>query len=384
MESNNSLEYKLKKATQELSSHKIELHQSREYLQCILQNSRDMIFATDVDGFLVSFSKGGERVVGYSWEDAAGYHITEFSNNPDSFEKLLTVSRDEGHAERMEFPFKHKDGHTIYCDVSLMNLTNTKGQRVGTIGVCHDITKWKKLQGDLVRIDRLAEIGRTTADIAHEINNPLAVISEISGWAGEVVEDAEGLRDEDREELNRALKKIDEQTGRCRSIARQLLGFVRDSASEKTEFDVHELLKKTIDFLNPDLKDSPIEITFSFSKEPLSLKSDSQMMEQVFVNLISNAIYAVREKGADQGRIEIKTVKADSNVEISIRDNGTGISKEDQARIFETFFTTKPPGKGTGLGLSISQNIIKNLGGSLSLESKLGIGTTFTVRIPLS
>lgn len=384
MESNNSLELKLKKVKQELSSHKIELHQTRGYLQCILQNSNDMIFATDVDGMIVSFSKGGEKVLGYAWDEVAGYYIETFSENPESFEELMADSQEKGSAVRLEFPFKHKDGHTVYCDVSLINLTNTKGQRVGTVGVSRDITRWKKLQDDLIRIDRLAEIGRLAAGVAHEINNPLAIINEVTGWAEGIVQDAGGLSAQDREELAKAIKDIVEQTKRCRHITHQLLGFVREAAPEKREFDVHEVLNETIDFIKPELKYAPIEIVRKFSEKPLSIKSDPKMMEQVFVNLLTNAIHAINEKGRDQGRIEIRTGKTDSEVEISITDDGTGIAEENQDKVLKLFFTTKPPGKGTGLGLSICQNILKNLNGSLRFDSKPGLGTTFTVRIPFS
>jgi len=383
MGSNNSLELKLKKVSQELASHKIELHQTRGYLQSILQNSNDMIFATDVDGILVSFSKGGEKTLGYTWEEVAGYPVKDFSQDPDSFEELMAASQDEGSAARIEFPFRHKKGEAVYCDVSLINLTNTKGQLVGMVGVCRDMTRWKKLQDDLIRIDRLAETGRIASGIAHEINNPLAVIGEASGWAGEVIEDADGLSSEDKEELEKTIRQINVQARRCRSITHQLLGFVRDSAPEKTEFDVHEVLKGTVGFLKPELKYSPIEIVFNFSQGPLPMKSDPNMMEQLFVNLIGNAIYAVREKGGDDGRIEIRTGKRDSDVEIIIEDNGSGIPEDKQDKIFSLFFTTKPPGKGTGLGLSICQNIVKKLGGSISFKSQTGVGTSFTIRIPL-
>lgn len=384
MESNNSLELRLKKVTQELSSHRIELHQTRGYLQCILQNSNDMIFATDVDGMIVSFSKGGEKVLGYTWEEVAGYYIETFSEDPQLFEKFLADSQEKGSAVRLEFPFKHKQGHTVYCDVSMINLTNTKGQRVGTVGISRDITRWKKLQDELIRIDRLAEIGRVAAGIAHEINNPLAVINEITGWAEETVQEAKGLSPEDREELEKAVQQIAEQTRRCRSITHQLLGFVREAASERTEFDVNELLNATIDFVGPELKYAPIEVVRHFSKEPLSMKSDPAMMEQVFVNLLTNAIHAIHEKGSNQGRIEIKTFKTDSEVEIRITDNGTGIAKDNQDKVLNLFFTTKAQGKGTGLGLPICQNILKNLHGSLSFHSEPGVGTTFTVRVPAS
>ncbi len=105
---------------------------------------------------------------------------------------------------------------------------------------------------------------------------------------------------------------------------------------------------------------------------------------QVFVNLITNAIYAVKEKGTDQGRIDLKTSRAGPNMEIMISDNGTGIPEEAQKKIFDLFYTTKPSGKGTGLGIPICRNIIKKLGGEISVESQEGRGTTFNISIPVS
>ncbi|KPK25821.1 MAG: hypothetical protein AMK69_13300, partial [Nitrospira bacterium SG8_3] len=182
----------------------------------------------------------------------------------------------------------------------------------------------------------------------------------------------------------KAVQQIAEQTRRCRSITHQLLGFVRQAAPQKTEFDVNRLLNAAVDFVGPELKYAPIEVVRHFSKEPITMTSDPTMMEQVFVNLLTNAIHAINEKGGDHGKIEIKTLRADSEVEISITDNGTGIAKENQDKVLNLFFTTKPPGKGTGLGLSICQNILKTLNGSLSFHTEPGVGTTFTVHVPLS
>jgi PAS domain S-box-containing protein len=382
MESNSSLQAELKRVKQELACHKIELHQARGYLQCILRNSEDMIFATAVDGLLVSFSKGGEKVLGYSWEDVAGRPVKELAEDPASFEQFVATSRQDGSTVQLDIPFRHKEEGTVYCDVSLINLTNREGQRVGTVGVCRDITRWKKIQEELVRIDRLAEIGRIAAGVAHEMNNPLAIIGEASGWASGVVDEAKGLSPEDRQELEKAAKEISDQTKRCSNITHQLLDFARGSAPAKTEFDVQDLLKESISLLRPELKHAPIEIDLKFTQGPLHMKSDPRMLEQVFVNLITNAIYGVRENG--KGRIQIKTVKTNSDVEISFDDNGIGIPVENQQKIFELFYSTKPAGKGTGLGLPICQNIVKNLGGIITFHSKPGVGSTFTVRIPLS
>jgi two-component system NtrC family sensor kinase len=152
----------------------------------------------------------------------------------------------------------------------------------------------------------------------------------------------------------------------------------------KTEFDVHEVLTETISFLKPEVKHSTIEISTKFMPGPLHLNSDRKLLGQVFVNFITNAIHAVREKHGDQGHIEIRTREADSEIEICFEDNGTGISAADRDKIFELFYSTKPPGKGTGLGLPICQNIINKLKGKITLQSEEGVGTTFFVHIPIS
>ena len=384
MDSNSSLETELKKARQELAGYKIELHQTRGYLQCILQNSEDMIFATEVGGMLISFSKGGEKVLGYSFVELIGTYIKDLAEDPVSFEEFFNSSGQDGPAVQLDIPFRHKEGGTVYFNVSLINLTNREGQSVGTVGVCRDITLWKKIQEDLVRIDRLAEIGRIAAGVAHEINNPLAIISEASGWAGVVISDAKGLSPEDREELEKATKEISHQTKRCRSITHELLDFARGSTPALIEFDIHDVIRDSISFLKPELKHTSIEIDTQFMSGPLLMKSDPKLLEQVFVNFITNAIHAIRSKGEDKGYIRIKTLSINSDVEISFEDNGTGITEENQKKIFQLFFTTKAPGKGTGLGLSISQNIVKKLGGTITLDSEVGVGTNFTVRLPLS
>lgn len=384
MGSNSSLEAELQKVTWELASYKIELHKTRGYLQCILQNATDLIFATDAEGLLISLSKGGEKVLGYSWEEIVGRPIKDFAQDPESFEPVMVSCQEMGCTLALDIPFRHKDGKTVHCNASLMDLTNREGQRVGTVGICQDITRWKRLQEDLIQVDRLAEIGRIAAGVAHEINNPVAVISEASGWAAEVIGDAKGLSPDDRQELEGVVKQIRAQTGRCREITHKLLSFVRDTPPTKSEFDVHELLKETVGFLKSELKHSPIAIHLNFAEEPLSVNSNPKLLEQVFVNFIANAIHAVLEKGGDNGRIEIRTLKKNSEIEISVEDNGVGISKEDQGKVFDLFYTTKPPGKGTGLGLPICQNIVRQLGGDITFKSEIGVGTTFTVRIPVS
>jgi two-component system NtrC family sensor kinase len=367
-----------------LSSYKIELEQSRKYLQCILQNSADMIFATEVTGILVSLSAGGEKVLGYSWEQVAGRDIKEFVEDPVAFEAMMVSSQKEGYAMAPDIYLRNKDGNRVHCHASLMTLSNRDGQRVGTVGICRDITQWKKLQDDLIQVDRLAEIGRIAAGVAHEINNPLAVIKEASGWGRVVLKDAQGLSPDDRQELEKVTADIISQTKRCRNITHKLLDFARNSAPTKVGFDIHELLRETVVLLKPESKHGGVQIDFNFADKPLFVNSDPKLLEQVFVNFMTNAIHALLDKGAEKRRMEIETRRSDEHIEICFKDNGIGIPAADRMKIFELFYTTKPPGKGTGLGLTICQNIVQKLGGDVTCESEAGVGTTFTVRLPVS
>ena len=258
MDSNSTLKAELKRLTRELASHKIELHQTRGYLHSILQNSTDMIFATEVTGIVISFSKGAEKALGYSVEEVIGRSIEDLAEDQEGFHHVMATCEERGCSMAPDIYFRNKEGKRVHCHASLMSLTNRDGQRVGTIGVCRDITQWKKLQDDLIQVDRLAEMGRVAAGVAHELNNPMAVITEASGWAGMVIKDAKGLSPEDRQELEDVIKKISAQTRRCRNVTHKLLDFVRDSAPSKTDFDIHTLIKETIDFLKPELKHTPI------------------------------------------------------------------------------------------------------------------------------
>jgi len=367
----------------QLGETKFEIQQTRTLLRSVLQNSSDIIFVADLNGFLVSFNRGGEEVLGYEWQEIAGKPVSTLAQDPEAFHKLFELSDQDGRAAATDFPFLHKTGQDVYCDISLANLKNADNQSIGTVGICRDVTSRKSLQEDLIRIDRLAEMGRIAAGVAHEINNPLAVINEAAGWGSVVTADAEGIKQEDKEELEKIFKDIVEQTKRCRSRTKQVLGFARDSEPTKKQFDIHELIRETVEFLDPELKYKQIDIVYEFADGPLILKSDPKQLEQVFVNLLTNAIYAIKEKGEGRGTIKLETSLSESEAQIQVSDSGTGMSEEVQKKIFDLFYTTKPRGKGTGLGLAICGNIIKKLSGEMRCRSLQGQGTTFSIRIPL-
>jgi PAS domain S-box-containing protein len=358
--------------------------ESREYLQCLLSNSEDMIFLLDPADLLVSFSSGGVRLLGYSWEELASSPIRDIVVEDRTFEEMLKAARVAGKVTKEEVGFRHRQGHTVVCRTSLISLKQRSGELRGTLGICRDRTAWEKIKDDLIKIERLAVIGRMASSIIHEISNPLAVINEISGWLGVVVGDAHDLTQKSREELETAIRRLDRQTGRCKNIVRQVLEFARDPTPTRTSFDLHELLREAAAFLRSELKDEEIRLEFILCQGPLLVHSDRKMIEQVFVNLITNAIHAIKEKRPQVGRIALQTVRLGHRAQILVSDNGIGIANTDRERVFELFYTTKPPGTGTGLGLPICRSIVKKLGGDFGFESRRGEGTTFTVQIPMS
>jgi PAS domain S-box-containing protein len=348
MASNNSRRDGLQGDPQVPPVPQIELDQARAHLETILDYSEDLIFAADTDGVLGSFSKGGERILGYTWDQVAGRRIHDFTADLPALEELMESARREVPTARRELAFRHKDDHIVYCNVSLIHLKDRDGRCSGILGICRDTTLQKQLQEELIRIDRLAEIGRLASGIVHE-----------------------------------AVQRIGEQTSRCRNITRRILGFARYSAPSKTSFDINELLKETITFLDTELRHEQIAVEFAPQEDHLIIHSDPKMLEQVFVNLITNAIHAVKVKASGTGRIELRVKQAGPRAEIVVSDNGIGIRPEDSEKIFNLFYTTKPPGKGTGLGLPICRQIIMELGGEFGFESRTGEGTTFTIRMPL-
>jgi two-component system NtrC family sensor kinase len=217
------------------------------------------------------------------------------------------------------------------------------------------------------------------AGIAHEINNPLAVIGEKAGWMRDLLLDEEFQKSKSFVEYLTSIEKIEEHVERARKVTHNMLGFARRMEHRLDDVDINNTLNQTIELLKNHAQINNIEINRDFQPKLPIIASDQSQLQQVFLNLMNNAIDAIEK----DGRIEVRTRKEDSQVVISIKDNGPGIPEKHLNKIFDPFFTTKEVGKGTGLGLSVSYNIIKKLGGNIVVESKVSEGTVFKVKLPV-
>lgn len=242
--------------------------------------------------------------------------------------------------------------------------------------------KTEELNRQLVQTSKLASLGELAAGVAHEINNPLAVILAGNQVARDICDEVPDLDDNFKTNLMDILSQTDGQVLRCNTITHNLLRFARRSKSVIENVNVNTCINEVVELMEKRAQSGGIVFHKDFDPGLSPLLSDPSQLQQVFVNLIGNAIDA--HEGKPYGTIHV-TTHPDNNrggVEIMIADTGMGIPAQNMERIFDPFFTTKTVGKGTGLGLSISYSIIKNLGGEIRVRSTMGKGTEFTIFLP--
>jgi two-component system, NtrC family, sensor kinase len=238
----------------------------------------------------------------------------------------------------------------------------------------------RHLDQQLIQSQKLAAIGELSSGIAHEINNPLAIIGQETEWMKQVMK-GDGLQAADApDELRDSLREIVSQVDRCKEITHKLLDFARKKEPLIQGADVNKLIEDMARLVEKEAIQKNIKLIRNYQKDLPRVQTDPPLLRQVVLNLLNNAAYAI---GKD-GDISISTRQsANNSVELVFSDTGCGIPKEQLDKIFDPFFTTKPPGKGTGLGLSISHSIIAKLGGRITVASEVGCGATFTIHLPV-
>ena len=241
----------------------------------------------------------------------------------------------------------------------------------------------KKAVSDEISIQssKLAALGKMASGIAHEINNPLAVIGEKAGWLKDLLSTEDISHSHHYQEFADAVKKIEYHIVRAKTVTHRLLGFARRMEPVSEKVNINSVMDEAIDFLENEARYRSIDIqTDYYPNLPLTL-SDSGQLQQVFLNILNNAIDAIGKDG--EILIKTKHIAKNNEIVVTIADNGPGIPKEMLDKIFDPFFTTKEVGKGTGLGLSISYGIVEKLGGRILVASEPGQGTTFTIYLPI-
>jgi signal transduction histidine kinase len=257
-------------------------------------------------------------------------------------------------------------------EVGTFPIMDEEGVVIQTIVVEQDITDKRNLEANLIQSEKLAAVGQLAAGVAHEINNPLtAIIANAQLLRREIAPDDEDLID--------SVKLIEMAGTRASQVVRNLLGIARKEKYEFSPVDLNETLHNALTLVQHELVGRPMQIYLDMQeKMPRAVASQDQL-QGVWINLILNAIDAIDK---ETGKITITSRYNGTEFQVTVTDNGKGISEDHQARVFEPFFTTKTPGRGTGLGLSVCMRVIRHHGGNILVESEPGEWTRFTVNIP--
>jgi two-component system, NtrC family, sensor kinase len=264
-----------------------------------------------------------------------------------------------------------------------------------TIGELNDLTQsletkvqkrteqLKTVNQKLFQSDRLASLGQLSASVAHEINNPIAGVLNLSMLLKRIITE-DGIPPHRIEEVRRYLDQISGETSRVGRIVMDLLAFSRRSSPQRTMTDLNSIIHRTLSIIDHKLKLANVDLELKLHPALPLIKCDHSQIQQVLVNLIMNAAEATHAKGAGKVCVTTMPAASEGSVLLLISDNGDGIPAESLSKIFDPFFTTKDEGKGVGLGLAVVYGIVESHGGDIEVESKVGEGTTFRVQLPTS
>ena len=355
-----------------------ELIETKNFLESIVEKAGDAISVVDLEGKVLYWNEGAEKIYGYKKEEVLGKKLSQFLYPRDEQsraeeEKLMgkwMMQVKEGKVvPNVEVKRQTKEGREIIINMTISPLKDAEGKIIGASRICKDITHLKKAEERLVLAERLSSLGELTAGVAHELRNPLAGIkinTQILSRKKDLPEMEKKLLSSTQEGIEKIQKIVDD-----------MLHFAKPKASHFEEEEINEVVEESLAILQTKLKKGNITSVFERGQGLPRLRIDIHQIQQVLINLMLNSIQAM-EKG---GTLTIRTFpENEGGVGVELRDTGVGIPKSHLKKIFDPFFTTKS--EGTGLGLSISLKILEKHGASIDVISEIDEGSAFTIHFP--
>lgn len=351
-----------------------ELARLKEFSDSVIESVPVGICVISLDGRITTWNNAMEQMMGVGRDRALGRQAREvFDADLISTIQSATGCSDWAIAEPRHI-YKYSaasgDGRQLTLNISLAPFEAATGAVTGMLIVMENITERVRLEEQLLQSEKLSSIGLLAAGVAHEVNTPLAGISSYAQMLLEEVPEGDPRRT--------LLEKIKAQTDRASQIVNNLLNFSRTGDSQFRDVDINKVLDDTLQLLEPQLRRAQVEIIRNYASDLPPVYGNASKLQQVFLNLILNA----RDAMPEGGRLTIQTRMVDSSLVIDFHDTGVGIPPEHIPHIYDPFFTTKEVGQGTGLGLAISYGIIQEHGGRIFVESRVGQGTHFTIKLP--
>jgi PAS domain S-box-containing protein len=355
-----------------------------DLFRLLLENALDIITILDPDGTIRYESPAVLRILGYEPHELEGHRAFEFMPEDDAGKAASLLGRlhaAPGTTGTLQFRFRHKDGSWRVLEAIGKNMLDHP-LLAGFLVNSRDVTERRRVEDELARqqaariqSEKLADMGTLLAGVAHELNNPLTVVSGYSSILRQTLGDGPS-----RERVDRIATAAE----RCVRIVRNFLALARQHPPERQRVTPNQIVREAVELLAYPLRVDNVDVRLELAEDLPTLWADPHQLHQVVVNLITNAHQAMHGSASSR-RLTIRTrfEAAGSRVVLEVIDTGSGIPPEVLGRIFEPFFTTKPVGQGTGLGLPLCRGIVEGHGGTIRATSEVGEGTTLTIELPV-
>ncbi len=346
-----------------------QIERLKDFSENIVESLQVGILAVDMTGRIESWNTQLEQLIGLPRNEAVSQTLDDVFPH-DLVAEIIARSEEDRVSSLYKFHLHNRDGRNLVVNVSVAPLVGKSGERIGRLVLIDDITQRMSLEEQLLQAEKLTSLGLLAAGVAHEVNTPLAVISNYIQMLAK-----QFPADDPRHTL---IEKIIKQTFRASEIVNNLLNFSRTGAAEFRELDLNDVIEETLSLTAHPLRTAHVEVVKNLTGDLPAVLGSGNRLQQVFLNLFLNA----RDSMPSGGMLEVRSGASNGHVEIEVSDNGMGIPRENLTRIFDPFFTTKASGRGTGLGLSVSYGIIKEHAGKIEVRSTPGKGTSFRLEFP--
>jgi len=346
----------------------LEVARLKDFSENIVESLNVGVLAVDLLGTVDAWNSRMEQLIGVSPNEAVGKPFNRILP-----QDLVAEIEARGDEEQVTGIYKHRlvhGGRSVVLNVSITPLVSKSGEKIGRLLLFDDVTQRERMEEQMSQTEKLTSLGLLAAGVAHEVNTPLAVISNYIQMLAKQMPEGDPR--------HAIIEKIVKQTFRASEIVNNLLNFSRTGPGELADVDVNHVVEETLSLVSHPLKTSQIQVVKHLGESLPRVRGSANKLQQVFLNLFLNA----RDAMPTGGMLEVRTAAHNGTVEIEVVDTGNGISREHIHKIFDPFFTTKPGGRGTGLGLSVSYGIIKEHAGKIDVRSTPGRGTSFHVEFP--
>jgi two-component system, NtrC family, sensor kinase len=356
---------------QSLEQKAAQIERLKDFSENIVESLRIGVLTVDLENRIESWNPQLETLLEVERGDALGRVLTDVL--PADLGAEIAVHDTDGHVSGIyKFHLNTRSGRHVVLNVSVAPLVGKDGARLGRLILLDDITQRASLEEQLLQTEKLTSLGLLAAGVAHEVNTPLAVISNyIQMLAKQIPAD---------DPRQKTIERIVKQTFRASEIVNNLLNFSRTGGAEFREVDLNSVLEETLTLVQHPFKTARVNVIKNYTDGLPPVLGSTTRLQQVFLNLFMNA----RDAMPTGGMLEVRTAAQNGSVEVEVTDTGTGIPPEHLHRIFDPFFTTKSSGRGTGLGLSVSYGIIKEHAAKVDVRSTPGKGTSFRLEFPVA